>query len=64
MEPYQELLQVSGGILRDIFTMGARPIAALNSLRFGKISNGKAGETVETVSTVSPPVDQSSFSKM
>ena len=54
VEPYQGAATGVGGILRDIFTMGARPIAALNSLRFGKISNGKAGETVETVSTVSP----------
>ncbi|MCB0726769.1 MAG: phosphoribosylformylglycinamidine synthase subunit PurL [Ignavibacteriae bacterium] len=53
VEPYQGAATGVGGILRDIFTMGARPIAALNSLRFGKISNGKAGETVETVSTVS-----------
>ena len=53
VEPYQGAATGVGGILRDIFTMGARPVAALNSLRFGKISNGKAGETVETVLTVS-----------
>ncbi|HMQ69196.1 MAG TPA: phosphoribosylformylglycinamidine synthase subunit PurL [Ignavibacteria bacterium] len=53
VEPYQGAATGVGGILRDIFTMGARPIAALNSLRFGRINDGKAEETVETVSTVS-----------
>ncbi len=38
VEPYQGAATGVGGILRDIFTMGARPIAALNSLRFGKIT--------------------------
>lgn len=36
VEPYQGAATGVGGILRDIFTMGARPIAALNSLRFGE----------------------------
>jgi len=40
VEPYQGAATGVGGILRDIFTMGARPIAALNSLRFGKIDRG------------------------
>jgi len=35
VEPYQGAATGVGGILRDIFTMGARPVAALNSLRFG-----------------------------
>jgi phosphoribosylformylglycinamidine synthase subunit PurL len=35
IEPYQGAATGVGGILRDVFTMGARPIAALNSLRFG-----------------------------
>ena len=39
VEPYQGAATGVGGILRDIFTMGARPIAALNSLRFGKIDS-------------------------
>jgi phosphoribosylformylglycinamidine synthase subunit PurL len=39
IEPYQGAATGVGGILRDIFTMGARPIAALNSLRFGDITN-------------------------
>ncbi|MCB0723437.1 MAG: phosphoribosylformylglycinamidine synthase subunit PurL [Ignavibacteriae bacterium] len=45
VEPYQGAATGVGGILRDIFTMGARPIAALNSLRFGKIlPNGNSSE--------------------
>ena len=39
VEPYQGAATGVGGILRDIFTMGARPVAALNSLRFGKLNN-------------------------
>lgn len=39
VEPYQGAATGVGGILRDIFTMGARPIAALNSLRFGNPDN-------------------------
>ncbi|MCC7159097.1 MAG: phosphoribosylformylglycinamidine synthase subunit PurL [Ignavibacteria bacterium] len=39
VEPYQGAATGIGGILRDIFTMGARPIAALNSLRFGNIND-------------------------
>lgn len=39
IEPYQGAATGVGGIHRDIFTMGARPIAALNSLRFGDINN-------------------------
>jgi len=39
IEPYQGAATGVGGILRDIFTMGARPIAALNSLRFGNLDH-------------------------
>jgi phosphoribosylformylglycinamidine synthase len=39
IEPYNGAATGVGGILRDIFTMGARPIAAMNSLRFGKLDN-------------------------
>jgi phosphoribosylformylglycinamidine synthase len=42
IEPYQGAATGVGGILRDIFTMGARPVAALNSLRFGPIRNEDA----------------------
>ena len=41
IEPYQGAATGVGGINRDIFTMGARPIAQLNSLRFGKLDNPK-----------------------
>ncbi len=41
IEPFQGAATGVGGIHRDIFTMGARPIAALNSLRFGDLSNQK-----------------------
>ncbi len=42
VEPYQGAATGVGGILRDIFCMGARPIAALNSLRFGPLSDPRA----------------------
>ncbi|YAI82795.1 MAG: phosphoribosylformylglycinamidine synthase subunit PurL [cyanobacterium endosymbiont of Rhopalodia sterrenbergii] len=41
VEPFQGAATGVGGILRDIFTMGARPIACLNSLRFGNLENAK-----------------------
>ncbi len=41
IEPYQGAATGVGGILRDVFTMGARPIALLNSLRFGPLDNPK-----------------------
>lgn len=41
VEPFQGAATGVGGILRDIFTMGARPIACLNSLRFGELENAK-----------------------
>src|SRR5437868_640296 len=43
IEPFQGAATGVGGILRDIFTMGARPIAALNSLRFGALDDPKQG---------------------
>jgi phosphoribosylformylglycinamidine synthase II len=39
IEPFQGAATGVGGILRDVFTMGARPVAAMNSLRFGPISS-------------------------
>src|SRR5215468_10415797 len=39
IEPYQGAATGVGGIIRDIFTMGARPIASLNALRFGPLDN-------------------------
>ncbi|MCK5572257.1 MAG: phosphoribosylformylglycinamidine synthase subunit PurL, partial [Bacteroidetes bacterium] len=41
VEPYQGAATGVGGIMRDIFTMGARPIAGLNSLRFGDLQNDR-----------------------
>ncbi len=41
LEPFQGAATGVGGIHRDIFTMGARPIAALNSLRFGNLADNK-----------------------
>jgi phosphoribosylformylglycinamidine synthase len=41
VEPYQGAATGVGGIQRDIFTMGARPIASLNSLRFGSLENAR-----------------------
>jgi phosphoribosylformylglycinamidine synthase len=41
IEPYQGAATGVGGIHRDIFTMGARPVAALNSLRFGELNNAR-----------------------
>jgi phosphoribosylformylglycinamidine synthase subunit PurL len=49
IEPYQGAATGVGGILRDIFTMGARPIAALNSLRFGELSNPRVRYLFENV---------------
>lgn len=43
VEPYQGAATGVGGILRDIFTMGARPIALLDSLRFGPPDRGRTG---------------------
>jgi len=48
VEPFQGAATGVGGILRDIFTMGARPIAVLDSLRFGPVCEG-AGATAEEV---------------
>ena len=48
VEPYQGAATGVGGILRDIFTMGARPIAALNSLRFGPLEEGSSALTDRT----------------
>jgi phosphoribosylformylglycinamidine synthase len=44
VEPFQGAATGVGGIVRDIFTMGARPVCAVNSLRFGPITNGSESE--------------------
>ncbi|HMO79974.1 MAG TPA: phosphoribosylformylglycinamidine synthase subunit PurL [Pyrinomonadaceae bacterium] len=43
IEPFQGAATGVGGILRDVFTMGARPVAAMNSLRFGPLDHPKHG---------------------
>jgi len=43
IEPFQGAATGVGGILRDVFTMGARPIAAMNSLRFGSLDHPQYG---------------------
>jgi phosphoribosylformylglycinamidine synthase len=49
IEPYQGAATGVGGILRDVFTMGARPIAAMNSLSFGEPSHHKTKQLVHGV---------------
>jgi phosphoribosylformylglycinamidine synthase II len=49
IEPYQGAATGVGGILRDIFTMGARPIAVLDSLRFGPLDQAKNRATMDGV---------------
>ena len=49
IEPYQGAATGVGGILRDVFTMGARPIAAMNSLSFGEVDHPKTRQLVHGV---------------
>src|SRR5262244_747259 len=49
IEPYQGAATGVGGILRDVFTMGARPIASMNALRFGDPSHPKTASLLEGV---------------
>ncbi|GAB4236383.1 MAG: phosphoribosylformylglycinamidine synthase subunit PurL [Elainellaceae cyanobacterium] len=49
VEPFQGAATGVGGILRDIFTMGARPIAILNSLRFGDLEDARTRRIVNGV---------------
>ncbi len=49
IEPFQGAATGVGGILRDIFTMGARPIAAMNSLRFGRLGKHQNKRILEGV---------------
>jgi phosphoribosylformylglycinamidine synthase subunit PurL len=49
IEPYQGAATGIGGILRDVFTMGARPIAAMNALRFGAVDHPKTRHLVAGV---------------
>ncbi len=49
IEPFQGAATGVGGILRDVFTMGARPIALMNSLRFGNLNHEKHGNRNKTI---------------
>ncbi|MDE2134888.1 MAG: phosphoribosylformylglycinamidine synthase subunit PurL [Alphaproteobacteria bacterium] len=49
IEPYQGAATGVGGIMRDVFTMGARPVAMMNSLRFGEPSHPKTRHLVSGV---------------
>ncbi|MEO0892156.1 MAG: phosphoribosylformylglycinamidine synthase subunit PurL [Pseudomonadota bacterium] len=49
IEPYQGAATGVGGILRDVFTMGARPIASMNSLSFGALDHPKTRQLVHGV---------------
>ena len=49
IEPYQGAATGVGGILRDVFTMGARPVANLNALRFGSPDNPRTKRVVDGV---------------
>jgi len=59
VEPFQGATTGVGGILRDIFTMGARPIAILDSLRFGPITPEKSA-----IQGVAPSLVNSSGSRI
>ncbi|OLS52011.1 phosphoribosylformylglycinamidine synthase subunit PurL [Rhodovulum sulfidophilum] len=49
IEPYQGAATGMGGILRDVFTMGARPVAAMNALSFGQIAHPRTRQVVHGV---------------
>ncbi|USG68326.1 phosphoribosylformylglycinamidine synthase subunit PurL [Brevibacillus ruminantium] len=49
IEPYQGAATGVGGIIRDVFSMGARPVALLNSLRFGELTNPRVQYLFENV---------------
>jgi len=59
IEPYQGAATGVGGILRDIFTMGARPMAVMDSLRFGPLSpRQKAGNREQVVASSTSSISQ------
>ncbi len=55
IEPFQGATTGVGGILRDIFTMGARPVAVMDSLRFGPISSSRARSVQRRTMWERPP---------
>jgi len=54
IEPFQGAATGVGGILRDIFTMGARPVAILDSLRFGNPEDPKTRRLIEATASACP----------
>src|SRR5262249_46262669 len=54
VEPFQGAATGVGGIIRDIFTMGARPICSINSLRFGPITSSAVGADVRRLKSGAP----------
>jgi phosphoribosylformylglycinamidine synthase len=60
VEPFQGATTGVGGIVRDIFTMGARPVCAVNSLRFGPITESAECE-VRSAECAEPPADDSAI---
>src|SRR5688572_24669578 len=63
IEPYQGAATGVGGIIRDIFTMGARPIALLNSLRFGSLEEPLVRRTMGVSLPESPDMATASASR-
>ncbi len=69
IEPFQGATTGMGGILRDIFTMGARPVAVMDSLRFGPIAvpnptlSQKTGKDGAATSTMGPAIDRATLHK-
>ena len=55
IEPFQGAATGVGGILRDVFTMGARPIAAMNSMRFGSSTTRNTAAAIDRCSPESSP---------
>ena len=49
IEPFQGAATGVGGILRDIFTMGARPLAVMDSLRFGPLAAGEGEPSADNI---------------
>ena len=63
IEPYQGAATGVGGIIRDIFTMGARPIALMDSLRFGRSSRQARSGCSKVSSRASPGTATASASR-
>src|SRR5881409_2134227 len=59
IEPFQGAATGVGGIIRDIFTMGARPVFSLNSLRFGEIVDAAPSPRFDTKGGEAPPLHSS-----